>query len=98
MNKEETVESLEEIKRKVKLTRNGYYFHGRCPFSDCGEPAFTVSTPRKRFYCFGCSRGGSFSDFSEMIKDPPKKTEDTQETLNLIKENERLMEEARKKM
>lgn len=47
----------------VALKPAGQSYKGLCPFHDEKTPSFSVSPIRRRFYCFGCSTGGTVFQF-----------------------------------
>jgi DNA primase len=47
----------------VALKPSGQSYKGLCPFHDERTPSFSVHPIRRRFYCFGCSAGGTVFQF-----------------------------------
>jgi DNA primase len=63
---------IEEMNRKPDLTlmERGNYFVGECPFNDsCGKDAFCFSKEQRRFYCFGCHKGGTDEELNKFLKE-----------------------------
>jgi DNA primase len=54
---------VEIIGEHVKLKPSGKSFKGLCPFHKEKTPSFMVSPEKDIFYCFGCGKSGSASDF-----------------------------------
>ncbi|MFD0870587.1 DNA primase [Chlamydia abortus] len=51
------------VGKYVKLTKQGHYLKGLCPFHSEKTPSFTVTPERQTYYCFGCHAGGNSINF-----------------------------------
>lgn len=47
----------------VKLQASGSEWKGKCPFHNDGSPSLTIYKGGRRWYCFGCGKGGDVIDF-----------------------------------
>lgn len=57
------VDISEYIGNYVDLSPKGKELFGRCPFHQEKTPSFSVTPDRKKFFCFGCGKGGTVLDF-----------------------------------
>ena len=55
------------VGKRVRLTKKGKDWWGRCPFHGDTDPSFKVDRQRGSWYCFGCGEGGS--TFTFVMKD-----------------------------
>ena len=71
-------EVIEEVRSKndivdgvsgyVKLTKKGANYFGLCPFHNEKSPSFSVSGPKRMYYCFGCGAGGNVFSFLQQYE------------------------------
>lgn len=59
----EEIDISEYIENYVDLKSKGRELFGHCPFHQERTPSFSVTLEKKRFYCFGCGKGGTVLDF-----------------------------------
>lgn len=53
------------VSKKVKLTKKGKDYFGRCPFHSEQTPSFSVNNSKKFYHCFGCGANGDIINFIE---------------------------------
>ena len=58
---------VEAVAKFVRLTKQGRYLKGLCPFHSEKTPSFTVTPERQMFYCYGCGVGGNVITFRMKI-------------------------------
>ena len=58
-----TADALSVVGDFVRLEKKGGRYWGLCPFHNEKTPSFTVNPDQKRYYCFGCGKGGDLVDF-----------------------------------
>lgn len=59
--------SLEDyIGKFVELKPQNHELFGLCPFHKENTPSFSVTPNNKKWYCFGCGRGGDIVDFIKL--------------------------------
>ncbi|HCM26054.1 MAG: DNA primase [Treponema sp. GWB1_62_6] len=58
-----TADALSVVGEFVRLEKKGGRYWGLCPFHNEKTPSFTVNPDQKRYYCFGCGKGGDLVDF-----------------------------------
>ena len=51
------------VSRRVKLTRRGKDWYGKCPFHTERSASFAVIPNQRRFYCHGCGASGDAFDW-----------------------------------
>lgn len=59
----DSIDIVEFIGERIKLTKSGKNYKGLCPFHHEKTPSFIVSPSRQSFHCFGCSKGGTIYTF-----------------------------------
>jgi len=53
------------ISKRVKLTKKGKDYFGRCPFHNEKTPSFSVNDAKGFYHCFGCGAHGDIIGFVE---------------------------------
>lgn len=53
------------VSRRVKLTKKGKDYFGRCPFHNEKTPSFSVNDTKQFYHCFGCGANGDIINFVE---------------------------------
>ena len=69
VEKEETPNIVDIIKKHVPLKKKGSSFVGQCPFHvEKTNPNFVVNSDKKMnmFYCFDCGLGGNVIEFKRL--------------------------------
>jgi DNA primase len=56
------IDLAELVRERVRLTRSGRHWKGRCPFHDDRSPSFFVFDDQ-RYFCFGCKAKGNAFDW-----------------------------------
>lgn len=85
------------IEKLIKLTPKGSYQVGRCLW--CHQESFAFSPPEKRFYCFGCGRGGKAQDFDKYLSEWQKLSDQEKEDMrqDILKKRKEGLEQFIKK-
>ncbi|MCH9754158.1 MAG: DNA primase [Alphaproteobacteria bacterium] len=53
------------VSKRVKLSKKGKDYFGRCPFHNESTPSFSVNDTKRFYHCFGCGANGDVISFIE---------------------------------
>jgi DNA primase len=56
------------VSKRVKLTKKGKDYFGRCPFHGEKTPSFSVNDTKQFYHCFGCGANGDIINFVEQTE------------------------------